>query len=131
MLQDLCYNSLAACIWISLDENIISARQVLAKKVAYYGHALSPLIYQRLGLRKEDFAPIEQALMVERNESKALGLVTDAMLRIGVVGNAQDIIDRLQPLVSAGASHISFGPPLGPDPLAVIELLGREVLPRL
>ena len=28
-----------------------------------------------------------------------------------------------------GARHLSFGPPLGPDPLEAIEALGREVLP--
>jgi 5,10-methylenetetrahydromethanopterin reductase len=27
--------------------------------------------------------------------------------------------------------HLSFGPPLGPDPLRAVELLGREVLPAL
>ena len=32
-------------------------------------------------------------------------------------------------LAQAGARHLSFGPPLGPDPLAAVRLLGREVLP--
>jgi 5,10-methylenetetrahydromethanopterin reductase len=27
--------------------------------------------------------------------------------------------------------HLSFGPPLGPDPVRAVELLGRRVLPRL
>ncbi len=101
------------------------------QKVAYYGHALSPMIYERLGLRHEDFLPLERALMVERDEDKAVGMVTDAMLRIGIVGNADDLVARLTPLVEAGADHISFGPPLGPRPLAAIEQLGQEVLPRL
>ena len=122
---------LAACIWVSLDEDRAAARRALAQKVAYYGHALSPMIYERLGVQREDFAPIEQALMAERDEAKATRLVNDAMLRIGVVGNANDLVARLQPLVAAGADHISFGPPLGPQPLKAIELLGREVLPRL
>jgi 5,10-methylenetetrahydromethanopterin reductase len=51
------------------------------------------------------------------------------MLRIGVVGTAQELVPRLEKLVSLGARHLSFGPPLGPDPLAAIELLGRDVLP--
>jgi 5,10-methylenetetrahydromethanopterin reductase len=69
--------------------------------------------------------------MTDRDEAKAISLVTDQMLRIGVVGDAADLVQRLQPLVAAGASHISFGPPLGPNPLRAIELLGREVLPAL
>jgi 5,10-methylenetetrahydromethanopterin reductase len=121
----------AACIWVSADENREAARRALAHKVAYYGHALSPLIYERLGVTRDDFRPIEQALMVERNEAKAVGMVTDAMLRIGVVGDGDAIVTRLRPLVEAGATHISFGPPLGPDPLKAIELLGRDVLPAL
>jgi 5,10-methylenetetrahydromethanopterin reductase len=121
----------AACIWASLDEDREAARRVLAHKVAYYGHALSPLIYERLGVRREDFLPIERALMVERDEDKAAGMVTDAMLRIGIVGTAGDLVARLQPLAAAGADHISFGPPLGPNPMAAIELLGHDVLPRL
>lgn len=121
----------AACIWVSLDEDRQAARRVLAHKIAYYGHALSPMIYERLGVTREDFRPIEHALMVERDEDKAAAMVNDRMLRIGVVGDAGDLIGRLQPLVDAGARHISFGPPLGPEPFKVIELLGRKVLPRL
>ena len=71
---------LAACIWVSLADDRAAARRVLAQKIAYYGHALGPLIWDRLGLVKEDFAPIEQAMMVERDEEKAIraGGRTDA-----------------------------------------------------
>jgi 5,10-methylenetetrahydromethanopterin reductase len=120
---------LAACIWVSLSDNAHAARRVLAEKVAYYGHALSPLILDRLGLSYADFAPIEQALQRGRNLDQAIDLVTDQMLQIGVVGTPQAIIARLEPLVAAGAQHLSFGPPLGPDPLEAIRLLGQTVLP--
>jgi 5,10-methylenetetrahydromethanopterin reductase len=56
-------------------------------------------------------------------------MVTEQMLSIGVVGQPADLITRLEPLVEAGARHLSFGPPLGPDPLAAIKLLGEQVLP--
>jgi 5,10-methylenetetrahydromethanopterin reductase len=46
-----------------------------------------------------------------------------------VVGTTADLIPRLEGLVAMGARHLSFGPPLGPDPLNAIELLGRDVLP--
>ena len=49
------------------------------------------------------------------------------MVRIGVVGTAGDVIERLEPLVAAGVEHLSFGPPLGPDRLEAVRLLG-EVL---
>jgi len=120
---------LAACVWVSLDEDRAAARRALAQKVAYYGHALSPLILERLGLTREDFAPIERALTAERDEPKTLALVDERMLAIGVVGSARDAIARIEPLAQAGARHLSFGPPLGPDPLEAVRLLGREVLP--
>ena len=117
----------AACIWVSLAADRARARHVLAQKIAYYGHALGPLILERLGLTQEDFRPIEHAMMVERNEAKAIALVDDRMLRIGVVGEPRDVIARLEPLVAAGATHLSFGPPLGPDRLAAIHLLGQVI----
>jgi 5,10-methylenetetrahydromethanopterin reductase len=121
----------ATCIWVSLDDDAAAARAMLARKVAYYGHALSPLIYERLGVTRGDFRPIEHALMTERDEAAALALVSDAMLRIGVAGDADALVDRLLPLRDAGARHISFGPPLGPNALHAIRLLGARVLPRL
>ncbi len=119
----------AACMWVSLAEDKAAARQALAEKVAYYGHTLGSLILERLGLTREDFEPIEQAVMVEKNMNKACSLVDERMLQIGVVGRPEDLIARLEPLVEAGANHLSFGPPLGPNRLAAIKLLGEHVIP--
>ncbi|MEZ4555878.1 MAG: hypothetical protein R2851_06075 [Caldilineaceae bacterium] len=66
-------------------------------------------------------------MVVERDEEKAISLVDERMLRIGVVGTPADVIARLEPLVAAGATHLSFGPPLGPDPVAAVRLLGDVV----
>ncbi len=120
---------LAACIWVSISDDAAAAEAVLRDKIAYYGAGLSPLILERLGVTKADFAPIEHAMMTERDPEKARALVTNDMLRIGVVGTAPDLIARLETLVAMGARHLSFGPPLGPDPLAAVEQLGRYVLP--
>jgi 5,10-methylenetetrahydromethanopterin reductase len=119
----------AACIWCSVDADRQAAEAVLRDKVAYYGHALSPSILDALGVARAEFEPIQHALMVERDAQRARSMVTERMLRIGVVGTAADLIPRLEGLVAMGARHLSFGPPLGPDPLRAIELLGRDVLP--
>lgn len=118
---------LAACIWVSLADDDKAAARVLAEKIAYYGHAMSPLIWARLGLTREDFLPIEQAMMVARAPERAVALVDERMMRIGVVGRPNDVIARLEPLVDAGVQHLSFGPPLGPDPLAAITMLGAVI----
>ncbi|MEM7344061.1 MAG: LLM class flavin-dependent oxidoreductase [Chloroflexota bacterium] len=119
----------AACIWVSLAEDSEAARRVLAEKIAYYGPSLSPLILERLGLTLEDFTSIKEAMAVKDNLDNAQLLVTDQMLKIGIVGQPDDLIERLEPLVEAGVTHLSFGPPLGPNPLAAIKLLGETILP--
>ncbi len=120
---------LAACVWCSISEDRDAAVEALKNKIAYYGHALSPLIWEQLGLTAQDFAPLEQAMMVENNPKKARSLVTEPMLAIGIVGTPQDLIRRLEKLVALGVRHLSLGPPLGPDPLAAIETIGRAVIP--
>ena len=122
---------LAACIWVSLADDAAAARRALAAKIAYYGHALGPLILERLGLTREDFTAIERVVTVDRDLERAGAMVDDRMLRIGVAGSPDALVTRLRPLVEAGVRHLSFGPPLGPDPLRAVELLGRHVLPAL
>jgi 5,10-methylenetetrahydromethanopterin reductase len=120
---------IAACIWCSVAEDRQAAERALREKLAYYGHTFSSSILARVGLSRADFAPIQQR-MHAGDPVAAAELVTPAMLRLGVVGTAADLIPRLQHLVRLGARHLSFGPPLGPDPVAAIDALGREVLPR-
>jgi 5,10-methylenetetrahydromethanopterin reductase len=117
----------AACIWVSASQDRVAARRVLAQKVAYYGSAMNEAVLADLGLGKADFEPIGQALLEDKDESRAIGLVTDDMLRIGIMGDAGQIIERLEPLVVAGAAHISFGPPLGPDFGEALCILGNVV----
>lgn len=120
---------LAACVWVSISDNHAAAEDALRDKVAYYGHAMSPMIWERMGVTRADFDPIERAIMVERDPDKARSLVTPAMLSIGLAGTPGDILPRLSRLVERGARHLSFGPPLGPDPMTAIDLIGREILP--
>jgi 5,10-methylenetetrahydromethanopterin reductase len=112
-------------------EDGAAARRALAEKVAYYGQALGDLIHARLGVTREAFAPIMRRAMADRDLAGAATMVTDAMLEIGVAGPPEAVVERLRPLVDAGVRHLSFGPPLGPDPVHAVELLGRFVLPRL
>jgi 5,10-methylenetetrahydromethanopterin reductase len=119
----------AACIWCSVAADGRLAEDVLRDKIAYYGASLSPLILDALGVERRDFEPIRAAIAADRDPVRARAMVTPRMLRIGVAGTARQLVPRLEALVKLGAQHLSFGPPLGPDPLAAIELLGREVLP--
>ena len=119
-----------ACFWVSVDDDLERARTELATKLAYYGPSISAPLLAEAGLRPEDFEPAARAL--ERDgASAAARLITDQMLRLGIAGDVDAVIARCRGLAAAGATHLSFGPPLGPDPLAAVSLLGSAVLPRL
>lgn len=120
----------AACIWCSISDDQQQAEDVLADKVAYYGHAMSPLILEQLGLTQDDFTDIDHAYHVENDIEKAKSMVTPRMLKIGIAGTTSVLIERLENLAEMGVRHMSFGPPLGPDILAAINAIGRDVIPK-
>lgn len=126
--RDIATIDVAACIWVSVGDNRADAEAVLRAKVAFYGHALSDQILDRLGVARAEFAPIAHAMQVHNDPATAAALVNERMLRVGIAGTGRDLIPRLEDLAALGARHISFGPPLGPDPLVAIEALGREVI---
>ncbi|MGB7340107.1 MAG: LLM class flavin-dependent oxidoreductase [Phototrophicaceae bacterium] len=127
--RDMSEVDVAACIWCSVAEDLEAAKDALREKVAYYGHAMSPTIYDALGLTKDDFNEIERLVMVENDMEAAKAQVTDQMLKIGIAGTAHDLIERIESLVDMGVSHLSFGPPLGPDRLEAIQQIGKVVIP--
>ena len=128
--RDLSEIDVAACVWCSIDPDPAKALRAMARKLAYYGSSFSPDLLQRAQISLEDFKPIESALS-RRDLEGAADMVTPRMLSLGLVGDADAIAERCSGLVAAGAEHISFGPPLGPDLETAVRTLGREVLPKL
>ena len=120
----------AAAFWVSVDDDAARAERALAEKIAYYGASFSPYLLERAGLSVADFAGIQAALAAGEPE-RATDLVTPAMLRLGIAGDADEVVRRCRWLQEQGATHLSFGPPLGPDPVAAVTVLGEQVLPRL
>jgi 5,10-methylenetetrahydromethanopterin reductase len=119
-----------ACIWVSVDDDPDAARGALADKIAFYGPAFAPYLLERVGLVPDDFRPAAAAFAAgERAVARAL--VTEPMLRLGIAGTPDDVVARCRGLLEAGATHLSFGPPLGPDPRRAIALLGGRVIPAL
>ncbi len=121
---------LAACIWCSVSDDQAEAEAMLADKIAYYGHAMSATLLEQLGLSRADFAPIRRAWHIDGDQEGARRMVTPQMLRIGIAGTSDCLLQRLKALAALGVRHISFGPPLGPDILAAIEAIGRRVMPQ-
>ncbi len=121
---------IAACVWCSIDNDPRAAQRALAGKIAYYGASFSPFLMARSSLSIEDFRPVQQA-MSDGDADRATNLITPTMLSLGIAGDAQDVIERCALIVDAGARHISFGPPLGPDPERALVALARDVVPAL
>ncbi len=121
---------LPACVWVSVDEDPEAAQGALAEKFAFYGQDLSPYLLGRTGLRPADFAPAASAL-AGGEQRLARSLVTPAMLRLGIAGTPDEVATRCAALLEAGATHLSFGPPLGPDPVRAVQTIAREVVPAL
>jgi len=120
---------IAACIWCSVSDDRRAAEDALKDKIAYYGHAMSGFLTERLQVDQHTMRELEKAVQVNRDPVRARELITPEMLRIGIVGSPEDLIQRLEILVEMGVRHLSFGPPLGPDPLSAIESIGRKVIP--
>ncbi len=119
---------LPACFWVSLSGDSMAARTALAEKLAYYGPSISAPVLAEAGLRPEDFTA---AARLAHDGHGAAGLIDARMLSLGVAGDAGEVLERCRHLRRLGARHLSFGPPLGPDPVAAIRLLGEQVLPVL
>jgi 5,10-methylenetetrahydromethanopterin reductase len=115
---------------VSVDDDLDRARAELAAKLAYYGPSIGAPMLAEAGLAPEDFLPAMRALETD-GPAAAAALVSDDMLQLGIAGDADAVVARCEGLAAAGATHLSFGPPLGPDPLAAVALLGSAVLPRL
>lgn len=126
--RDPAHFDLPACFWVSVSADAAAGRDALAEKLAYYGPSISAELLARVGLTPEDFAPA--AARAYRGESAA-DLISEAMLSLGVAGAPAGVLDRCRGLVALGARHLSFGPPLGPDPVTAVGLLGTQVLPVL
>lgn len=121
---------LAACIWCSIDDDDDRGRRALAAKIAYYGASFSPVLLARAGLSVDDFRPIQAAMSAGEVE-RATSMVTPAMLRLGIAGGVDELVARCEGLIAAGATHLSFGPPLGPDIVKSVRLIGTRALPQL
>jgi 5,10-methylenetetrahydromethanopterin reductase len=122
----------AACIWCSIDSDRDLARRTLAQFIAQYSGSLSTDALVANGLDPEEFART-QALLDEGREEDAVASVlsSSSMLDLGIVGGADEVIEQCETLMAAGARHISFGPPMGPDSPQAVRLLGEQVLPVL
>jgi len=120
----------AACVWASISDDREHARTLMARHIALYSGSLSTDALAANGLDPQEFAHTQELMLAGREED-AVASVTEAMLGLGIVGGVDDVIEQCAQLIDAGVKHISFGPPMGPDPMGAVHLIGAKVLPAL
>ena len=121
---------IAACVWCSVSHDQDEAEAALAAKIAYYGPSFSAEVLRGLGLDADDLRPARESVISGRRED-VRRLIPSAAMKLGMAGRPEAIVDRCRALIESGASHVSFGPPLGPDPRTAIDLIGERVIPEL
>lgn len=120
--------TVSGCAWLSLSATREAAAARMRNMVAYFGPYLEADALASIGLTPADFAPIKAR--IDRGDYEgAQALVTDDMLKLGIVGTPRDVTRQIEALAEAGVDEVGLGGPLGPDAEAAIELLGREVIP--
>ena len=119
----------AGCVWMSIAKDRESAViDPLKELVAYFGPMLGVKGLASVGLTHDEMAPVQAKFKAE-GIGKARDLVTPRMLRLAVYGSPEDCISKLEMLDRAGVDHILIGAPLGPDPKASVEIIGKQIIP--
>ena len=103
-------------------------RREMRRFLALYLPYLEPMT-SAVGITPAQTAAAAQAMA--RGDLEAVDrLVSDVALdAFSLTGTPADVIPQIEALIAAGATHIAFGPPLGPDFYAALELIGSRVLP--
>ncbi|MCL5264057.1 MAG: LLM class flavin-dependent oxidoreductase [Chloroflexi bacterium] len=119
---------IVAFVWISVSEDGSQTKEQMKDVAAYFGHYLDRPALATIDLTPEDFVPVLRHVLAG-DMPGARALVTDNMLNLGIHGTPEECIRQLERVVEAGATHISLGGPMGPNPREAVRLIARRVLP--
>jgi 5,10-methylenetetrahydromethanopterin reductase len=113
-----------------VDRDREAARTRARRHVALYLPVVAGLD-PGAGIEPELLARLRE--LAGREEYAAAGaLVSDALLdRFAFAGAPREVAERAEALFAAGAARVDFGPPHGLEQRRGLELLARDVAPRL
>lgn len=117
----------APCFWFSLADERHAAEDAMRRMIASYGHYLRDEMLAPIGLSRQDFVPLGE-VWASGDHAGAEAMVQGRMFELAVLGTVDEVLPRLARLAAQGATQINVGPPLGPDPLRSIELLGERLV---
>lgn len=119
---------IAGCVWYCVSADREKAFARLKPLIAYYGPRLGANTLAPIGLTPADFEEIGKLVDAGR-WAEAEALVTEPMMRLAIVGDPEDVVKGLVPLVQQGVNHLNLGPPMGPDVEETIRLTAEHVMP--
>lgn len=117
-----------ACAWLSIGSPDGPATHRLRQMVATFGPYLEKRALATLGLAPADFSEIRRLVDAGRLDDAAASVTRD-MLRLALVGTAEEAGERILALRDAGVTNVSLGGALGDDPHEAICLVGKVIAP--
>jgi 5,10-methylenetetrahydromethanopterin reductase len=122
---------LASNVLLSVDPDARAARDAVRRVLAYYIHRVEPVVLSNSGADPDQIARVRSAVLSEGVEAGAR-LVTDQLVEVfAAAGEPDHVAERLQAYVAAGIRGILAWHVIGPDPGRSLELLARQVAPRV
>jgi 5,10-methylenetetrahydromethanopterin reductase len=117
-----------ACAWLSIGSPDGPAATRLRQMIATFGPYFERRALATLGLVPETFAEIRKLVDAGRLAAAAAAVTPD-MLRLALVGTAEEAAERITALGAEGVTNISLGGALGDDPREAIRLIGEGIAP--
>ena len=122
---------IVAFVWISISkEDPGKAKLMIKRVVAYFAPFLKNEELGAIGLSVSDFATIRKEIDRGRYDL-ASEMISDDMLRLGIIGTLAECIERLSNMEKAGVPHVSLGGPFGPSISSSVRIIGSEIIPSL
>lgn len=112
----------------SISRDRAAARDHMKGLLALLQPSLAPMTHNE-GIPEDDIQAAFKAY-TSGDIEKAKSMISEKAIRaFSASGTPQDIIPEIEEMIAAGATHIAFGPPLGPDFDEALDLLAKDVLP--
>ncbi|MEM0315744.1 MAG: LLM class flavin-dependent oxidoreductase, partial [Archaeoglobaceae archaeon] len=120
---------------MSVDKNRDNARNAARIVVAFIVAGSPETVLERHGISAEAVNKVKDALNNAFTKGDWAGVgkaVTDEMLdSFSISGTPDEVVERISQLAKTGVTQVVAGSPIGPDKKKSIQLIGKEIIPKL
>lgn len=112
----------------AIGDDAEAARREMRRFLAIYLPYLEPMT-SAAGIDAEEIAAASRAVASSDDDAVQRAVSDRALRAFSITGTPGEAIAQIEALIDAGATHVCFGPPLGAQFDAALELIGTRVLP--